>query len=115
MRDVSPVSRQLALEREIVPSPVAVKRRAVGDDDNAFSNDRLRCIGEDKVDGIFSKLAIDLNYRLEIAQLFEPRLRLQTFQRFNGLAIARLSQFLRREDNQRLRPGIRAPFGLLGC
>ena len=92
--DVSLIGGQLAFESEVIPSSIAVKRGALSDDGVAFSNDRPGRISDDEVDGIFIELPIDLKDRFEIAQLLGARLRLQVLERLNGLAIARVGQFL---------------------
>lgn len=83
----------------------------MGDDGVAFSNHRVRRIGDNEIDRILVVLPIDLKDRFEIAHLLHARLRLQMFQGFGGLPIARLGQFLRGEDDARLRPGVAVRFG----
>ena len=96
--DASLISRQLAFKGEIVPSSIAVKRRAMSDNGVALPNDRFGRIGDDEINGISVKLPIDLKDRFEIAQLLRTRLRLEMLEGLDGLAIARVGQFLRRED-----------------
>ena len=72
----------LAFEGKIVPLSVTVKRRAVGNYGVAFSNHRLRRIGDNEIDRILVVLPINLEDRFEIAHLLQARLRLQMFQRF---------------------------------
>jgi hypothetical protein len=111
--DVSLIGGNLAFEGEIVPLSVAVKCGSMRDYGVALSDHRFRRIGDNKIDRILAELPIDLKDRFEIAHLLRPRLRLQTFQRFSGLAITRPGQFFRRQNNLRLRPRVRARFGSL--
>ena len=80
----------------------------MGDDGVAFSNHRVRRIGDNEIDRILVVLPIDLKDRFEIAHLLHARLRLQMFQGFGGLPIARFGQFLRRKYSSRLHPGTAA-------
>lgn len=79
----------------------------------AFSNRRFGCISNDEIGGVLIILPIDLEDRLEIAQLLQARLRLETLERLCGLPVARFGQCLRRQDDARLSPRVAARFAPL--